>query len=551
MKLPSKKSALVDEAKHLSKLCFNSQSERIDQYARWRNYLYAGNEDLSKPAIMNKTGSHATRMSAFLFSPAETHFNVEFGPDAAPEWRKREPVIGQILTDEFHAAQVDIAFSEAVYWSLPFGACFLKLLWRDNKGLDPYVVMPNQIGVYREDVNGLNRQEVISHVTYLTPYELWRRVHKMDNVLEIMSSVTSYSADRTQDDIDNIVHQVIIGGITPVTTGSPSGTRGSVDVFNAMGTPNIPQDIATSLIRFVELWIIDDDTGDYTTLQYAEPDVLIEGGLQKRNIYLPGQQPFILVQPNEQKGYFWGRSEFSDLYYMQDIITDRLNDIAHIWRLRAQPPRGLIGFTALTDEARRAFSTPDGLVMNDNPNSKIENLAPELPPDAFQQVESVMKYFDEVAGFPPILQGQGEPGVRAGMHADTLSRTASGPIRNKALKVERTCAETGELALELLADKEAKAYGPDGQEYLLDQTPDDRKVTVDSHSSSPAFTQDLRTLAFSLKKVGAITNEGLLMMLNPPKKDLLLEQLKQEKEAELKFALEHPELAQKKGGRRR
>ncbi len=429
MKLPNTKAKLTDEAVNIAKQCLNDQQDRMDQYVRWRNYAYTGCYDASKPAILNKVGPHCDRTSSQLFSPSEVRFLVEFGTTADKEWQMREYTIGRHLSDEFHGCQADLAFSEGVYWALVYGAAFTKTLWnvaRDKDGkeiggvVDPHLVMPYQIGVWRPDINGIERQEAICHVTYIGKSDLWRRLAGRADRDEIMAKVNRSHMDRTQDDIDNIVHQVIIGGITPVTQGNASGQKGSVDVFNYVGLPQLSHEAAQDLVRFVELWVKDDDRNDYTTLQFVDPDILIEGGNQKRNIFMEGHQPFRLIQPNPQRGLFWGRSEIADLQLMQDILARRLDDIAHIWQLRAKPPRGLIGFSQLTDEARLAFNTPNGLIMNENPNAKIESLAPELPSEAFQQVDSVIRYFDDTAGFPAIMRGEGEPGVRSGQQTDSL-----------------------------------------------------------------------------------------------------------------------------------
>ena len=77
-------------------------------------------------------------------------------------------------------------------------------------------------------------------------------------------------------------------------------------------------------------------------VQRFEVDIgLIEGGLQKRNLFLPQRQPFQIIQPNPQFGYFWGRSELADLWRLQDQIAQRMDDIAHITRLQAHPPRSI------------------------------------------------------------------------------------------------------------------------------------------------------------------------------------------------------------------
>lgn len=557
MRLPGSKKAITDDAINIAKQCMSDQQDRMDQYVRWRNYTYAGSPDAAKPAILNKVGTHIDRLSSQLFSPSEARFLVEFGVAAPKEWQDREYFISRLLSEEYHGCDADLIFGEGVFWALAYGACLTKTLWsvgKDEHGLDhggepaPHLVMPYQFGVWRPDINGLDRQEAICNVNYIGRAELWRRIKHLPDAGSIMKRVNEIQRDRTEDDIDNIVHQVIIGGIVPVTQGTASGVKGNVDVFNFISLPQISQEAARDLVRLVELWIKDDDTGDYTTIQFVDPDILIEPSDQKRNIFMPGYQPFRLIQPNVQRGLFWGRSEIADLQLMQDVLAGRIDDVNHIWKLRAQPPRGLSGFTQLTDEARAAFSTPNGLVMNENPNAKIESLAPELPPESFQQIESVIRWFDDTAGFPAMMRGEGEPGVRSNMQTDNLQRVASARLRDRALIVERQCAEQGSLLLALMREKTATGYpiAPGSQEnFVLDQMPDDVKVTVDSHSASPAFSNDNRQMYFALAKAGAIGPRGLLRAMHPPQVDMLLDELDKKEKAQAEMIKQHPELLDK------
>jgi hypothetical protein len=588
MFLPSTKEALINWAVRTHKECMSSQKERMNYYATWRAYLMAGANDITNPSVLNKCGPHVDRLHTFLFSPLETRFLVDFGQKAPPSWQRRELDISRLLTKEFAQSDVDMAFGDAVFWSLPYGSAFVKLgiktaleslpqaaddSWlrslfgRSRRrpsaagkgfvgdkqrqvyaGFDPYVVMPSQMGVWREDVNGLDRQEVICHVTYLSKKELFRRLRYHPERNEIMQRVQAAAIERSEEDESEFIHQVIIGGINPVQPQSGAtgqATRGQVDVSMASPSPSVSPDVARDLVKFVELWVLDDEREDYTTIQYVEPDILIEGGDIRRNLFVPGHHPFTMVQPNDQQGYFWGRSEFSDLFRLQDAITDRLTDIIKIGRLQAHPPYALIGFKGISEETRRAFRTMDGLISEDMPNAKIEKLTPDLPQDAYQQLDNLIRYFDEIAGFSPIMQGQGEAGVRAGMHASNLQRTASARIRDRALKVERQCAELGDLCLEVLQAKDPTAYGKENEEYLLAQLPEDRTVKVDSHTSSPAFVEDQRQLAFALARTGAVTPEGLILLTNPPLMDQLLIMLQEKQQREAEFIRQHPEVLTK------
>src|SRR5205823_1872120 len=129
-----------------------------------------------------------------------------------------------------------------------------------------------------------------------------------------------------------------------------------------------------------------------------------------------------------------------------------------------------------------------------------------------------------------ILSGQGEPGVRAGNHAQTLMKTASPRLRDEALTTERQCADFADKVFVGMAAKEAQAYWvgdpmQGGNEFLLSQLPDDREIMVDSHSSSPIYEEDHKDIAGFLAKAGAVDGEDVLTMLPVPDRDRLIERL--------------------------
>lgn len=555
MKLPSSEPDLLEFAQEIAGQCLASQPQRINQYALWRSYLFAGTEDPGRPSIYNRCGPHIDRLSSFLYSPSDVRLAVEFSRKAEQTWKDRETYISDILTEEFHGTGADLTFSEGVPWALTCGASFIKLLWNEQKGIDTFLVQPSQMGVWEENMNGLDRQEAICHVSYISRKALARRVANHPRRKEIMEAAHREVLERTADDVDTMMHQVVIGGTYPIGEGTATGSVGTVDVFNVAPSAQLPPEVIAELVKFTELWVLDDDRRDWTTLQYIDPGVLIEPCGQKRNLFIPERHPFQMIQPNPLHGYFWGRSELSDLWRLQDVITQRLDDITHITRLRAHPPRALIGFSGISDESKTAMGALDGLLIETSPNAKIENLAPEMPQDAYEQLQKTVEFFDDVAGFSALMQGQGEPGVRAGMHAQSLQRSASARMRDKALLLERQQGDFGDVFLEVLAAKDEGAIvhteeAPEGKpkvQWMLSQMPDDRRVIVDSHSSSPAFAADSTQLAFGLAKAGAVDPEGLLYLTRPPQMDMLLKNLKKRQAAEAKFLEEHPEIAAKKG----
>lgn len=559
MKLPSSETDLLDFAQTIAKQCLSSQEQRIGQYALWRAYLFAGTEDPSRPSIYNRCGPHIDRLASFLYSPSDVRLAVEFSRKSEQAWKDRETYISDLLTEEFHGSAADLTFSEGVPWALTYGSSFIKLLWNEQKGIDTFLVQPSQMGVWEENMNGLDRQEAICHVSYISRKALARRVANHPRRDKIMEAAHREVLERTADDVDTMMHQVVIGGTYPIGEGQATGSVGVVDVFNVAPSAQLPPSVVAELVRFTEVWVLDDERRDWTTLQYIDPGVLIEPCGQKRNLFIPERQPFQMIQPNPLHGYFWGRSELSDLWRLQDVITQRLDDITHITRLRAHPPRALIGFSGISDESKTAMGALDGLLIETSPNAKIENLAPEMPQDAYEQLQKTVEFFDDVAGFSALMQGQGEPGVRAGMHAQSLQRSASARMRDKALLLERQQGDFGDVFLEVLAAKDEGALvhteaGEEGKpkvQWMLSQMPDERRVIVDSHSSSPAFAADSTQLAFGLAKAGAVDAEGLLYLTRPPQMDMLLKNLKKKQAAEAKFAQEHPDIIAKNAGKKK
>ena len=562
--IPTNKGELTVFAEKVVSQCLSSVKERTQQYSIWKSYMAAGSEDASRPSIYNRCGSHVDRLSSFLYSADDIRLLVKFGNRAAERWKRRAPQIAEYLTDEFHGTGCDLAFGAALPWSLVYGACLVKTTWNDEKGLDPYLVMPSQFGVWREDINGLERQEAFCEVSFITKPDLNRRLEQANHPdrVAIMEKTENQTIEaKVEEGVNPLLHQVIIGGVQPVGVGGGAGTAsttGTVKVFNVSPTPNLSPDVKTDIVKVVELWVLDDERDDWTTIQYVDPGVIIEPTKQKRNLLIKGRHPYTLVQPNIYEGYFWGRSEYSDLWRLQDIITQRMDDIEHIGRLRAHPPRAFIGFSGIAEETKAAIGALDGMLIETSPNAKVENLAPEMPQDAYEQLQKVNEFFDEQGGWTPGTLGQGVAGVRSEKHSTQLSRAGGARMRDRALLIERQAGEYGDLCLEILAVKtEGAKQLPDEtakeeseKEFILAQMDDDRTVQVDSHSASPAFASDNQELAFGLKRMGAIDEEGLLMMVHPPQMDYHLKRLRAREAAAAQFAKEHPELAAKGKGKK-
>lgn len=499
-----------------------------------------------------------------LFSPTDVRYAFEGDLALQPPDIDLLSSGARYLNREFHRCNVDMNFGQAVLWALVKGACLTKTLWGDE-GLEPWLVQPELFGVLREDIADLDRQDAFVETTYMTPSAFKRTLDvgwgpylvdphpEREQILDEVADTLKNRADDAAPIQDQYLMQIVVGGTGPVST-TQSGGQAMVN-FSSVPKPMLSPDVARRLVRLDELWVVDSELDDYTTIRLVE-DIVIEGKLQRRNLSgVKGEHPYSKVCPNEVDSYFWGMSEVAQVYKLQDLLNTQIRRLQEVTALKADPPRALIGFTGITDDKYNALRRPGGKITEDNPNAKIENLSPEVPQEILvERINATIQYFDDVAGFTPVMMGLGDQGVRSQAQAQTLTRNSSPRMRDRALAVERQAVEQGEFALKLLQAKEAEVMQTEKkQQFLLGQLPQPYRVTIDSHTSSPSFQEDTRNLAIALKRLGVIDDEDTIMLTHPPHEDMLILKARQKAEMQAKLVAQHPELLLggkgKKGGK--
>lgn len=208
-----------------------------------------------------------------------------------------------------------------------------------------------------------------------------------------------------------------------------------------------------------------------------------------------------------------------------------------MWDRNVAAPQALAGFTSVTEEMYFKIISEGGFINDPNPNAKATKMVEPPPQGYLEELEFIWKMFDEASGFSPIMSGQGEPGVRAGVHAQTLVRTSSPRLIDQAARIERQLADCGYLGLRIQQAMDPYIYKTDkGQEFFLSQLPDGFQVIVDSHSASPAFQEDNRQVAIALARAGAVDAEDLIHMIHPPGAQLLLANLRRRKKEQAQMA---------------
>jgi len=548
MKLPSRN--IGPWVREIITECTVSREKRRGEGQLWSNLYYNGSSAGS--AKDNLCYAHVDKLSSYLFSPSDVRFDVSFEVDETPRWFGAADLTARHMTREFRRTRCGLTFAQAVDMALVKGCAIVKLTW-GSRGWHPHLIKPEMFGVMREDIEDLDDQDAFVFSYYLTPAQFERMMLGHPKAHSIVEEVTEmqtslYKGDYEQD----YFHEIVVGGTQPIGTTGASGQRGSVS-FASVPMATLSPQVAERLIRVDECWIMNDEArdgqGDWTTIRMVG-DTVIDGEYRYRNMCdIPGMNPFVKVCPNEVSGYFWGRSELATVVQPQLWLNDRLDDADRIIKRQANPARSFTGFSSITDEKARILSSPGGILTDAQaPNAKIETLAPNMPPNMMEYLGMIRKVFEESGGFTPMTSGQGDAGVRSGAQAQTLMKSSSPRLRDRALVVEDQCATLGDLCLKMSQVKDARIFtqpkkGVFGKvnEFMLSQLPDDAQVMVDSHTSSPAFSGDNMQLAFALAGRGAIDGEALIKMTHPPYQDELILSYRQREEAKAEFIKQHPE----------
>jgi hypothetical protein len=541
LRIPEGKLDLEEWTKEVIDECMASSTERGLIYTRANQYYYQGTFG-TNAAIYNKIKPFADRLAGFLMQPTDVRYNIIFDSTEPEDVLERAQVMSEKLTADYRQTDSDITFAEAVVWGLVNGCYLLKHMPHDQS-FKVAPVHPQNFGVLSESTLDLDEQEAFCHVSYPTISRLRSMLEEIGHPQKkaIFDRILDASPTKRDEEEPSYFHQMVVGGLQPLgDSGDQPSAAGIVNVF-PVPTPWRPQRAMQPTVKFCELWVKDSKRqGDYTTMQavYGPEMIIIEGENQRRNISrVPGNQPFVKVQAQATPGYFWGRSVVADVQMLQDVLTKRLRDIKVMWDRNVNAPQVFSGFTSVTEDQYFKIINEGGFLNDPNPNAKASKLVEPPPENYLEELEFLFKLFDEASGFSPIMGGQGEPGVRAGVHAQTLVRTSSPRLIDQAARIERQLATSGYLALRIMQAMDASIYSTDkGTEFTLADLPEPFQVQVDSHSASPAFAEDNRQVAIALARAGAIDSEDLIHMLHPPGAELLLARLRQRQKDQAKAA---------------
>lgn len=558
--VPTDKKQLVEFAQELIDQCRVSVGARITFYRALNVVAETGRTDGEK-SLINYMHEHLERTAAHLFSPVELKFALDFVNSYPAEIVQRGAVIAKHLTNTWDRQDLDFTFQQGVFEALKYGVTFLKQWVEEdhNKKLNykSKLVMPWQFGVYREDETSLDNQTALCETSILTLPELWRRIYHLPNAKDLFMRARSHArSNEVVEEPSSFFHQVLSTSQLQ-TTGIDGAMQplpgGIVQIGNTSMTPTMGPVIAPETVKMHELWV--QDISDYTTIQFIEPDIVIAPLFKKANILVEGRHPYSSIQPNRATNWLWGRSELIDLVEPQMLLSIWANDIRRLFGLQIDKILGFVGDTGVTDESYGQFRNAGWLNLPQG--SDIKDITPKMPPESIQMLEFVIKIINTLGSFPEIMQGKGEAGVRAGVHANTLVKMGSPTLRNRALLVERQCASAADLTLAIKEAKDPTNFWTKSETveemkesaFKITDLPEDWRVIVDSHSSSPIFADENQQLIIGGLKLGIVGPEYAIDNLPFPNKEAAKAEYKQRQKRKAqdmeRLRKENPEVAEK------
>jgi hypothetical protein len=448
-------------------------------------------------------------------------------------------------------SDTDTLISDAIWWSLVKGKTHVKSAHK-REMLHTSLVQPEMFGVRHENHGKLDEDmEAFVHSMLITPYQYARLIANNPERRLLEDRAKRYLRENKNglSPADGASKQVIVGGLYPFQPAggsNPNSTRGIVDWMGGP-SPNLSPRVMRSFMQLDEVWIWDDERNGWATFQLIGDDMLIWGKHFIANAMawnpaslteipeLKAKHPFNEICPNRLDGYFWGRSEIVNVALLQEAINSRLNGINRLLRLQEDPPKYFKGSTGVNQVALSRFNKPAGYWTDTSPNADMKVISPDIKADLWESLHEYERMFDEMGGLPPIAKGHGESGVRSAGHAETLVRMFTPRFKDRALLVERDVEGVGSLMLDLARVHESKkmvswvpqelagmegvkpdpliippAEGLIAVPFSWADLDDDVTVTVDAHSSSPAFSAEAKALVFDLLKIGAMGPEDVI-----------------------------------------
>jgi len=573
-------------ARYIIQTCTESRPQRIQRGRAFRNIFLTGDEN-AVPQTYLRTQDFVRDVLSFLYSPSDLRYRIDFFGQVGPVDRAKASAAAAFLHQHIIDADMDDSMTDVTLWSLIKGKTIQQTLW-SRRGLESHLIQPESFGVYNESISDLDKQEAWVHTTFLTRSRFRQLISGLppDRQRHLMKAASdSIVRGREGEDGNSVLKQIVVGGLYPYTaTGQTPVSSGGQVQYLFGPEPQMQPGMIDEMIPYDELWFWNDDQDDWATITMIGEEIVFgkdelfnafsqQSAVKDTTNPLHGKHGFTEFCAMPLDGYFWGISYVFLVALLQKSINNRIDGINTMLRKQEDPPRAFMGSTSINQNAYAKLNKPGGYFSDSSPNAKIEDLAKQIPADLWTSFHEWNNMFDVIGGFPPVAQGMGEGSVRSAGQTETLLRTGAARHKDASLKIERSVERVGGTAFSLLQAKTTDVLTawvmPGVQSPMIDDKPDPTleppapgmkpvsfslrhmneraKVTVDSHSASPAFRQEARELLFALNRIGAASPRQVVEGTHPAQEDALIEGIEQREIAQQQLIAQHPELLTKGG----
>jgi hypothetical protein len=543
VRLPDDDAGIIRVGRDLIEICRSGVGQRLEYYRFLNLITEAGRKDGTK-SLVNLMYTVLDRLASHLFSPTDIRFGVDFESAYDKVTEARAARVARLMEHSWRGTKTGILFAKGVFEALKYGLMVMKQSCHQvgEHKLPMYkshLIRPWQIGVYRPDIANLDEQAAIVETVPLTLPEVWRRIWMLPNARRLYDQIEATAAPGGGSEVaNNFNHPVLISNQIQFSQPLRPLSGGVVGINSATSFSGLRADIAAPSVLFHEIWVWDEL--DYTTIQMISGpaggggDILIAPRLKKSNLLVGGSQnsglhPYTMIQPNSVDANIWGRSELHDLYELQDWASVTADDVKKLAGLQVDK---ILAFTGdgLTDvqygEMRNAG------YANLGPGGSVNDLTPKFDTTIVGLIDKIVQLMEMISGFDNLLSGKGEPGVRSQAQASPMMKTAGARLKDRSLELEEQCADAADLRLSLMEYKDGRNYWLDPEKmeetsFILSDLPEDRRVTVDGHTTSPVFADEHTALIINGVKMGLVDKESAIEMLPFQNKDVLIQRIKE------------------------
>ena len=497
-----------------------SMDDRRAKARTWRSWYLHGAPEWG--ARYNMICPQLNTLAGYLYAPRSVRFSLNAGPVAQRQRIALFETAAVRLRTLWNESEADEVFSHQTLWSLVYGAAFAKFLW--VKGRPKCVAVPAfDIGVWRDDLPGLEGQQAILHVYRLDHETIreWLTAAGMGQA-EADAWMRRLGEGTTSDGPSK--GAIAVGQMNPIgwAGGASQGVAGAVTDWGSTSADYGGADTPT--LEVEEVWAKDDATGDWRIFQIIEKDLILS---DRANDYLPGHQPLVKLTPDPIDDWFWGRSTVEQLIPLQAWREKRMNQLDRLCARQGNPPMVLSGFNGVNDEKAAAVMRRGGLLATSQvPGGKVDLLAPQASEVNFAIINDIDAMFQNTLGLTDILQGNAG-GERGGAHARAMMEAGAGRLTRRMQAIERAVAEGAALLMSLAKRYDDTVLKDDDEaRYVIGQVPDEAMVEVAAHSASPLFASRATMEAVQLMELGVIEKEDFLDLADPPMAEAIKERLK-------------------------